>query len=198
MNASKVIVLGLIAASVASAELVEISDAMITQNRGKSSTKDGVRIQTGELDATGHGPISLYAIPFQEGLVSFSWKVDIEQKVMFLLDGKKNGKATHHLKVYFNGRPGKKSKSDQLTILTYDGSTKQKKKATLKVNEYYAKPGQWHKTSIAIKGSKATIKVNDQTYVVSSEKFLEGVQRIGIGNFTGSLYTKDMRVEKLK
>ena len=183
---------------VSAEEVILPKKDQIVQHRGTSSTKDGVRIQTGELDDTNHGPISLYNIPFQNATISFSWKVNKEQKVMFLLDGKRNGKATHHLKVYFNGRPGLKSKSDMLTIMTYDGSTKAKKKATFNNNKYHAKPGEWHKTSITIEGKKVTVDINDKTFTATSEKFLQGTQRIGIGNYTDSIYTKDFKIIKKK
>jgi hypothetical protein len=183
--------------SVSAEEIIPSKD-QIEQHRGTSSTKDGIRTQTGELDETGHGPITLYNIPFQDATISFSWKVDKEQKVLFLVDGKRNGKATHNLKVLFNGSYGKKSQSDQLTIMTYDGSTKAKKKATFNLNKYHAEPGQWHKTSITIKGNKVTVVINGKTFTASSEKFLTGTQRIGIGNDTGSIYTRDFKIIKKK
>ena len=188
----------LILNSASAEEVIIPTKDQIDQHRGTSSTKDGVRTQTGELDETNHGPISLYNIPFKDATISFSWKVDKEQKIMFLLDGKRNGKATHHLKVYFNGRPGIKSKSDMLTIMTYDGSTKAKKKATFNNNKYHAKPGQWHKTSITIQGNKVTVVINGKTFTATSEKFLEGTERIGIGNYTDSIYTKDFKIIKKK
>ena len=190
-------ILVILVLSVSAEEIIPTKE-QIVQHRGTSSIKDGIRTQTGELDETNHGPISLYNIPFQDATVSFSWKVDKEQKVMFLLDGKRNGKATHHLKVYFNGRPGIKSKSDMLTIMTYDGSTKAKKKATFNNNKYHAKPGEWHKTLITIEGNKVTVVINDKTFTATSDKFLEGTERIGIGNYTGSIYTKNFKIIKLK
>jgi hypothetical protein len=42
----------------------------------------------------------------------YSWKVDQEQKVLFVFDGKSNEKATHALKVYVNGVPTKCSHED--------------------------------------------------------------------------------------
>ena len=198
MKVLLLVLLILIFSSASAEEVIIPTKDQIVQHRGTSSNKDGVRTQTGELDETNHGPISLYNIPFQDATISFLWKVDKEQKFMFLLDGKKNGKATHHLKVYFNGRPGNKSQSDQLTIMTYDGSTKAKKKATFNNNKYHAMPGEWHKTSITIEGNKVTVVINDKIFAATSEKFLEGTQRIGIGNYTGSIHTKDFKVIKKK
>jgi len=168
------------------------------QHKGTTRIKDGIRTQTGEVDSTGHGPFTIYNVPFEEGTISFSWKVEKEQRVVLVVDGKKNGKATHNLKVYFNGRPGNKSKTGQLTIMTYDGSTKEKKKATFHNFEYHAAPGQWHKTAVTIEGNKVAVVINDKTFTATSEKIREAIRRFAIGNHTGSLHTKDLKLIKRK
>ena len=88
-----------------------------------------IRVVSGEQDSTGHGPITYYQVPFREGTFSASWKVEKEQSVAFIFDAANQGKATHLLKVIVNGGPGTKSRSDHLTLITYDGSSRAKKKA---------------------------------------------------------------------
>jgi hypothetical protein len=147
---------------------------------------------------TPHSPTNSSEEPFEEGTISFSWKVEKEQRVVLVVDGKKNGKATHNLKVYFNGRPGNKSKTGQLTIMTYDGSTRKEKKATFNNSEYHAAPGQWHKTAVTIEGNKVAVVINDKSFTATSEKLRDAVRRFAIGNHTGSLHTKDLKLIKRK
>ena len=97
--------------------------------RGTARVSDGIRAVTGETDGVGHGPITYCNVPFDEGTFSLSWKVEKEQSVAFIFDGKRNGKATHVLKVFVNGGPSKRSNENTLTLVTYDESTRQKKKA---------------------------------------------------------------------
>lgn len=179
-----------------SAEEIIPTKEQTVQHKGTTSIKDGIRTQTGEVDRTGHGPFTIYNVPFEEGTISFSWKVEKEQRVVLVVDGNKNGKATHHLKVYFNGRPGEKSKTDQLTIMTYDGSTKEKKKATFNNFKFHAVPGQWHKTAVTIEGNKVSVVINDKSFTATSEKFREAIRRFAIGNHTGSIHTKDLKLIK--
>lgn len=71
---------------------------------------------TGETDATGHGPITYYDVPFIDGTFSLSWKVDVEQHFVFVFDVQANGKATHAMTVYVNGSPGVSDVPDTMTV----------------------------------------------------------------------------------
>lgn len=160
--------------------------------------KDGIHTVTGKTDATGHGPITYYHIPFQDGTFSLSWKVHKEQKVLLVFDGKSNGKATHALKVYVNGAPTKRSNEDTLTLVTYDGSTKDKKKARLVRYNHHADAGKWHEISVTFKGNQATVVVDSKTFTVTSERFSESIEKSGIGHFSETLQTKDVKIDKRK
>ena len=172
------------------AEEIVPSEEQTTFKGGSAEVADGIRKVTGEKDETGHGPITYYHVPFQEGTFSLSWKVEKEQKFLLVFDGKPNGKATHALKVYFNGGPSKNSKEDDLTLLTYDGSTKEKKKAKIIKHEYHADAGKWHEVSVTIKGNEATLVVGRKKYTVTSDSFLEPIEKTGVGHFSGALQTK--------
>ncbi len=159
---------------------------------GSVEVADGIRSITGETDATGHGPITYYHVPFQEGTFSLSWKVEKNQKFLLVFDGKPDGKATHALKVYFNGGPLKRSKENDLTLITYDGSTREKKKAKIIKHEYHAVSGKWHEVRVTFKGDKATVVVGRKKYSVTSDRFLEPIEKSGVGHFSGTLQTKDV------
>jgi hypothetical protein len=113
-------------------------------------------------------------------------------------DGKANGKATHALKVYFNGSPTKNSTEDDLTLVTYDGSTAEKKKATIERHKYHADAGKWHEVSVTFEGNEATVVVGRKTYTVTSERFLEPFEKIGVGHFSGTLETKELKLDKVR
>jgi hypothetical protein len=113
-------------------------------------------------------------------------------------DGKANGKATHALKVYFNGSPTKNSTEDDLTLVTYDGSTAEKKKATIERHKYHADAGKWHEVSVTFEGNDATVVVGRKTYTVTSERFLEPFEKIGVGHFSGTLETKELKLDKVR
>ena len=81
----------------AQAEKIIPSADQTTVLRGICLTSDGIRAVTGETAATGHGPITYYNVSFDEGTFSLSWKVEKEQSVAFIFDGKRNGKSTHVL-----------------------------------------------------------------------------------------------------
>lgn len=166
--------------------------------RGTAEVTNGIRSVTGERDATGHGPITYYQVPFQEGAFSLSWKVEGEQRVVLVFDGKANGKATHALKVYFNGGPTKNSTANDLTLITYDGSTKEKKKAKIIKRDYHADAGKWHEISVAFEDNEATVVVGRETVTVMSDRFLEPIERCGIGHFTGTLQTRDVKIQIIK
>jgi hypothetical protein len=179
------------------AEEITPSEEQTTLLRGTVTVKDGIRAVTGTVDETGHGPLTYYNIPFQEGTFSCSWKVDAEQPVLFVFDGGGNGKATHVLKVYINGGPGKSS-SDTLTLVTYDGSTKEKKNANMAKHKHHADPEKWHEISVTFEGNKATVVVDRKTFTVTSDQFHEAIEKCGIGHFSGTLETKDVKVDKIK
>ena len=188
----------LAATTLLQAEEIVPSEDQTNFKGGTVEVTDGIRFITGEADATGHGPITYYQVPFQEGTFSLSWKVDAEQRFLLVFDGKANGKATHALKVYFNGGPTKNSKEDDLTLLTYDGSTKEKKKAKIIKHDYHADAGKWHEVSVRFEGDEATVVVGRKAYTVTSERFLEGIEKTGVGHFSGTLQTKELKIEKAR
>ena len=187
---------GLCMLSAIQAEEIIPSVEQTTLLRGTVELSDTVRAVTGETDATGHGPITYYNVPFNEGTFSLSWKVEKEQSVAFVFDGKRNGKATHVLKVYVNGGPSKRSNENTLTLVTYDGSTRQKKKAKVVTNEHHADAGQWHDIIVTFQGNQATVVVDRKTFTVTSERFRESVEKCGVGHSLGTLHTKDVKIDK--
>lgn len=179
------------------AEEVIPSKDQIVQNKGISSIKDGIRTQTQE-EGSSRTVFSIYKIPFVEGTISFSWKVDEEQTVLVLIDGKPNGKGTHNLMIKFNGGHRKDNKIDRLGITTFDGSTKARKRFKPHSFDHHAKPGQWHKTSISIEANQVRVVVNDKTFSVTSDKLRGGSRRFCIGHTIGSLHIKEMKLIKIK
>jgi len=186
----------LISTTFARAERIIPSAEQTTVLRGTADVNDGVRVVSGKTDATGHGPITYYYVPFQNGTFSLAWKVDKEQKVLFVFDGKSNGKATHALKVYVNGAPTKRSHEDTLTLVTYDGSTREKKKAKLVRHKHHADAGKWHKINVTFKDDQATVVVDRKTITVTSERFRQSIEKCGIGHFSATLQTKDVKIDK--
>lgn len=176
------------------AEEIVPGEEQTTSKGGAVEIVDGIRSITGEADETGHGPITYYHVPFQNGTFSLSWRVEKEQKFLLVFDGKPNGKATHALKVYFNGGPSKKSKEDDLTLITYDGSTKEKKKAKIIKYEHHADAGEWHQVSVTIQDNEATVLFGRKKYTVTSDRFLEPIEKSGVGHFAGTLQTKDVKI----
>jgi len=164
--------------------------------RGTAEVNDGIRSVTGETDATGHGPITYYNVPFDEGTFSLSWTVKKEQSVAFVFDGKRNGKATHVLKVYVNGGPSRRCNENTLTLVTYDGSTRQKKKAKVVTHKHHADAGKWHEISVTFKGNQATIVADRKTFMVTSARLRESIEKCGIGHSLGTLQTKDVKIDK--
>ncbi len=170
--------------------------------RGTVTEVNGVRSITGTKESfkahNNHGPITYYKIPFNNGRFSCSWKVESEQKVVFVFDGKSNGKATHAMKVFINGSPVKNSKTDEITLLTYDGSTKQKKKAKLSRHKHHAEPGQWHKISVTFEGKQATVVLDGKSFTATSDRFRQPFEKTGIGHAWGTLHTKDVKINSKK
>ena len=147
-----------------------------------------------EID--GHGPITYYAVPFRGGTFSVTWKVGTEQPSVLVFDGKPNRKATHAMKVFVNGAPGKSDNIDRLTLITYDGSTKQKKKANITKNKHHSDAGQWHTTSVTFKGNKATVVLGNKTFTATSERFLDPIEKCGMMHLAGTLQTKDEKIQE--
>lgn len=185
-----------LSAGFAQAEGIVPNADQTTLLRGTARVSDGIRAVTGETDATGHGPITYYNVPFDEGTFSLFWKVEKEQSVAFIFDGKRNGKATHVLKVYVNGGPSKRSNENTLTLVTYDGSTKQKKKAKVVTHKHHADAGQWHEISVTFKGNQATVVVDRKTFTATSERLRESVEKCGVGHSLETLLTKDVKIDK--
>ena len=179
--------------------------AEITPNAEQTTLLRGVlkqsgktRVVSGEPDSTGHGPITYYQVPFREGTFSASWKVKGEKSVTFILDGAPQGKATHLLKVIVNGGPGSKSRTNHLTLITYDGSTRKKKKAKVVRNNHHAAPGEWHQISLDIAGDQATVIIDGKQFSATSARFSEGIDKIGVAHSSGDLQTKQVKIRKAK
>ncbi len=166
--------------------------------RGTFKQSGDTRVVSGEQDSTGHGPITYYHVPFQEGTFSASWKVEEEQSVTFIFDATPQGKATHLLKVCVNGGPGTKSRTNHLTLITYDGSTRKKKKAKVIRNQHHATPAKWHDIRVSITGDQATILTDGKEFKITSTRFSEGIQKIGIAHSSGDLLTRQVKISKAK
>ena len=69
-----------LSAGFAQAEEIIPDTDQTTLLRGTARVSDGIRAVTGETDATGHGPITYYNVPFDEGTFSLSWKVEKEPR----------------------------------------------------------------------------------------------------------------------
>lgn len=188
--------LALLCLTAAQAEEIIPTEDQTTLLRGTLEQSEEIRIVSGEPDATGHGPITYYQVPFTEGTFSASWKVEVDQAVVFVFDCPTRGKASHLLKVYVNGGPGGKNRNDTLTLITYDGSDAATKKATVVREEHHAKPGEWHDLTVSFTGGTATITLDGKEFVATSARFSEGINKVGIGHFTGQLFTQDVTFEK--
>jgi len=165
--------------------------------RGVSSQKNGIRYVQGSKghapDDT-HGPMTYYAVPFRGGTFSLAWKVDAEQTVVLVFDSKPNGKATHALKVFINGSPGKIDHSDSLTLITYDDSTTQKKKAKITRHKYHVDAGQWHTASVTFSSNEATVTIDGKTFTSTSERFRDPIETCGVMHQVGTLETKNIKI----
>jgi len=192
-----IILVSWFATSIAHATDIIPTEAQTKLLRGVASQKNGSRLvqasARNDPDDT-HGPMTYYCVPFRGGTFSLAWKVDTEQTVVLVFDGKTNGKATHALKVFVNGAPGKRDRSDSLSLITYDGSSKQKKKAKITSHEYHADPGQWHTASVTFSGDKATVTIDDQIFTTTSERFRDTIEKCGVMHRTGILQTKNTRI----
>ena len=165
--------------------------------RGVSSQKNGIRYVQGskghEPDDT-HGPMTYYSVPFRGGTFSLAWKVGAEQTVVLVFDNKPNGKATHALKVFINGAPGKIDHSDSLTLITYDDSTTQKKKAKITRHKYHVDAGQWHTANVTFSSNKATVTIDGKTFTTTSERLRDPIEKCGIMHQVGTLQTKNIKI----
>ena len=121
-----------------------------------------------------------------------------EQSVAFIFDAANQGKATHLLKVIINGGPGTKSRSNHLTLITYDGSTKAKKNAKVVRNEHHATPGEWHQISVSLSGDQATVFMGGREFKTTSARFSEGINKVGVAHSTGDLQTRQVKISKVK
>ncbi len=181
----------------ADTEVIVPTEEQTVLLRGSAEVRHGVRAVAGSVDATGHGPITYYTVPFQRGTFSLSWKSSNEDRIAFVFDGKANGKATHVLKVYVNGSPStKKLERDTLTLVTYDGSSKETKKATIERFDHHASGNEWHQLVVAFDGSEATVVVDKKSFVVVSKRFSESIEKCGVTHFSGVLETRDVQVRK--
>ncbi len=196
MRVTLIIALALCSSTSLRAEEIIPSEAQTTLLRGTLEQSEDIRIVSGEPDSTGHGPITYYRVPFTEGAFSATWKVEVDQAVLFVFDGPTRGKASHLLKVYVNGGPGGKNRNDVLTLITYDGSTTAKKNASVVREEYHATPGEWHDISVSFSGNTATVIIDGKEFVATSARFSEGIEKTGVGHFTGSLLTKEVKITK--
>jgi len=175
------------------------SESQIQVLRGKMSVSEGIQTTSAsQTSDDSHGAVTYYKIPFNEGTFSFSWKVDQKQGVTLILDSKPNGKDTHICKVIMDGTVGKKTKQNVVTMMTYNGSTREKKTAQKKVEPLAFIAGQWNITSITVEGDKATVHINDNSFTMTSELFKRQIMKVGIGTGKGTIFTKDVIVNKMK
>ena len=120
--------------------------------------ENGVRSITGTRESfeehNNHGPMTYYNVPFNDGAFSCSLKLEEKNYLILVFDGKGNGKATHAFKVYINGGPNRNDKADTLTLLTYDGSTKEKRKRKLPGTSITLKQGSGTRPASPLKTTK--------------------------------------------
>jgi hypothetical protein len=126
--------------------------------RGEVTEENGVRSITGTRESfeehNNHGPMTYYNVPFNDGAFSCSLKLEEKNYLILVFDGKGNGKATHAFKVYINGGPNRNDKADTLTLLTYDGSTKKKRKRKLPGTSITLKQGSGTRPASPLKTTK--------------------------------------------
>ena len=137
-------------------------------------------------------------MPFDNGTFSLSWKRDLPQKINLVFEAEEDGKATHLFKVFVNGTPNKNhSKTDVVSFVTYESiAGSKKKKATVRTEKYHAEAGKWHTASVAFDDDVATIRVDDETYIVKDDRFRKEVIKCGVGHIWGSLETKNVIITK--
>ena len=87
-----------------------------------------------------------------------------------------------------------KDERDVLALVTYDGSVHEDKTATVVKYNYHSACNQWHEMSVTFGGDKAIVSIDDKSYAVSSERFLEPIEKCGVGHFSGSLQTRDVKL----
>ena len=186
----------------AGAQEVKPTGEQISMKWGELSTVNGVRtVVSTEAEYNAHnrhGPITFYAIPFTDGAFSLSWKRDLPQKINFVFETEDNGKPTHLFKVFVNGTPNKDhSKTDVVSLVTYEGiDGSKKKKATVRTEKYHAEAGKWHATSVTFDEHVATIRVDDEIYTVKDDRFRKEVMKCGVGHIWGTLETKSVIIAK--
>jgi len=127
------------------AEITKPAKAQTTLKRGTATIKNGIRtvIRTeAEYQIKNHSIVTYYEVPFHDGTFSLSWNLDREQKIALVFNGKPDGTATHLFKVFINGHPTKRHLTDVVSLVTYDGSTKKKKKAQITTKNFHAVAGK--------------------------------------------------------
>ena len=186
----------------ADAEEVRPAGEQISMKWGHVNDDDGVRkVVSTEAEYNAHnrhGPITFYDVPFTDGIFSLSWKRDLSQKINLVFETEEDGKVTHLFKVFVNGTPNKDhSKTNVISLVTYGSiAGSKKKKATVRMEKYHAEAGKWHTASVAFDDNVATIRVDDETYLVKDDRFRKEVIKCGVGHIWGSLETKNVIVTK--
>lgn len=186
----------------ADAEEVRPAGEQISMKWGHVNNDDGVRkVVSTEAEYNAHnrhGPITFYDVPFTNGIFSLSWKRDLSQKINLVFETEEDGKVTHLFKVFVNGTPNKDhSKTNVISLVTYGSiAGSKKKKATVRMEKYHAEAGKWHTASVAFDDNVATIRVDDETYLVKDDRFRKEVIKCGVGHIWGSLETKNVIITK--
>ena len=186
----------------ADAEEVRPAGEQISMKWGHVNDDDGVRkVVSTEAEYNAHnrhGPITFYDVPFTNGIFSLSWKRDLSQKINLVFETEEDGKVTHLFKVFVNGTPNKDhSKTNVISLVTYGSiAGSKKKKAIVRMEKYHAEAGKWHTASVAFDDNVATIRVDDETYLVKDDRFRKEVIKCGVGHIWGSLETKNVIVTK--
>ena len=186
------------------ADAVEVNPVgeQVSMKWGRVNESHGVRkVLSTEVEYNAHnrhGPITFYEVPFDNGTFSLSWKRDLPQKINLVFEAEEDGKATHLFKVFVNGTPNKDhSKTNVISLVTYGSiAGSKKKKATVRMEKYHAEAGKWHTASVAFDDSVATIRVDDETYLVKDDIFRKEVIKCGVGHIWGSLETKNVIITK--
>jgi hypothetical protein len=186
------------------ADAVEVNPVgdQVSMKWGRVNESHGVRkVLSTEVEYNAHnrhGPITFYEVPFDNGTFSLSWKRDLPQKINLVFETEEDGKATHLFKVFVNGTPNKDhSKTNVISLVTYESiAGSKKKKATVRTEKYHAEAGKWHTASVAFDGNVATIRVDDETYIVKDDRFRREVIKCGVGHIWGSLETKNVIITK--
>lgn len=183
--------------SLLGADVEMLSLDLMKVMRGECVATDDVltiNTATGKKATGSHaGVMAYFKAPFNEGKISFEWKLAKQGSWCFLIDNKPNGKATHALKVITNGNK-KISKKPGHLVLTYDGSTRKKKKAKKYNFGEVIKTEAWNTFEMSIEGNRCLIKVNDQDFEVVSDKFTDPFFRFGLGNDM-SMQVRSMKVD---